>query len=212
MSLNFGYIQKSLSASGNFLPLSGGTMDGDINMDDNKITNLGPPTINTNYTTSEHAKDLTVNGSRLYSVIGDALETADTKSISDVEINLSIDTADMNAGFFIHGEGLALFGQFNNLSGYLKSASITIIKPVFVSRLNNKLTSVQLKMTSETTPSSISTNISSKLSQDLTPGTYSITPLKTKFSNLRYIGFFFEGEDTIYEVQFTARIVLSLVS
>ena len=211
MSLNFGYIQKSAGGGGTFLPLTGGTMDGDINMDDNKITNIGPKTINTNYTTSEHAKDLTVNGSLLYSVIGDALETSDTKPMREVEVNLSVNTTDMSAGFFIHGEGLALFGQFNNLSGYLREASITIIKPVFLSATNNKLTSVQLKMTSETTPSTISTNISSKLSQDLLPGTYEITPLRTKFSNLRYLGFYFEGESTVFQVQFTARIVLALI-
>ena len=203
-------MQKS-SASGNFLPLAGGTMDGDINMGDNKITNIGPPAINSSYTAAEQAKDLTVNGSLLYSVIGDALETTDTKPLRDIEINLSMHTDDMQVGFFIHRKGLALFGQFNNLSGYLKEASITITRPVFVSAYNNKLTSVQLKMTSETTPTTISTNISSKLTQDLLPGTYYITPLKTKFSNLRYIGFFFEGTDTISDVKFTARIVLSLV-
>ena len=210
MSLNFGYIQKSGNTSMSFLPLTGGTMDGDINMGDNKITNIGPAVINTNYTKDEYTDDITVNRTLSGGVIGDALNASNVKPIREVEINLSMNTTDLAPGFFIYGNALTLFGQFNNLSGYVKEVEITIVQPL-ARRTEETLTSVQLKMTSEDVPKTVSRNLTTKLTQNLRPRTYSLTPLTSKFTNLRYLGFFFEGGDNITHTQFTARIVLSLV-
>ena len=210
MSLNFGFIQKSGTSSGNFLPLTGGTMDGDINMDDNKITNVGPAVINTTYTRDEYTDDITVDGTVSGGVIGDALSTSDIKSMKDVEINVSMRTTDLAPGFFIYGHALSVFGKFNNLSGYVKEASITVVQPTASNRAST-LTSVQLKMTSEDTPKIVSTNLSQKLTRSLSPGTYSLTPLTTKFTNLKFLVFFFEGGDQIITTDFSARIVLSIL-
>ena len=210
MSLNFGYIQKTSSASGNFLPLSGGTMDGDINMDNHNITNLGPSVVNSSYTRDEYTDDITVSGTTSGGVIADALTSSDVKSLRNVEVNLTFNSQDLAPGFFIYGHAMALFGQFDNLSGYLKEASITVVRPTASSSALT-LSSVQLKMTSETAPKTISTNLTSKLTTRLSPGTHTLTPLTSKFSNLRFLGFFFEGGDQIINTEFTARIVLSLV-
>ena len=197
-------------AKGNFLEKSGGTMSGNIDMDFNEILDQGPPVIDESYTQNEHAKDITVGSGLLYSVIGDALTTSSLVNVRNIEVNLSMNTKDMNAGFFLHGEGFGMFGRFDSISGYVKEASITIIKPT-ASLPSQTLTSVQMKMSNADTPTTVSTNLSQKLSQNLPPGTYELTPLKNKFTNLKYIGFLFEGGDTIYDVHFKARIVLWLV-
>ena len=210
MSLNFGYIPKSSGTSSNFLPLSGGTMGGDIDMDNNDITNVGSAIVDETYTTDEHAKDITVGSDRLYSVVADPLNSSNSSPVRDVELSFSIDTVDLASAFFIHGKGLVLFGKFSNLSGYVEQASITVVKPT-AAGLRDKLTSVQLKMSSQDTPTSASTNLSLKLTKTLSPGTHQITPSTDKFTNLKYLGFFFEGEDGIYDVKFTARVILRIV-
>ena len=213
MSLNFGFIQSANSSSapsGNFLEKSGGTMTGDINMNDNKITNLGPAVVNTGYTRDEYTDDITVDGTTSGGVIGDALVSSDVKPVREVEINLSMLTSDLAPGFFIYGNALSLFGQFNNLSGYVKECSITIVQPTALLS-STTLTSVQLKMTSQDVPKNVSTNLTQKLTRSLSPGTYSLTPLTTKFTNLRYLVFFFEGGDAITNTEFSARVVLTLV-
>ena len=211
MSLNFGYIQSSSSApSGDFLPRAGGTMTGNINMDDNEIQNLGPAVVNTGYTRDEYTDDIRVDGTLSGGVIGDAITSSNTKTIRQVELNLSMHTTDLAPGFFIYGNAMSLFGQFNKLNGYLKECSITVVQPTAIIAATT-LTSVQLKMTSEDVPKTVSTNLTQKLTRNLTPGTHTLTPLTTKFTNLRYLVFFFEGGDGITNTQFTARIVLSLV-
>ena len=210
MSLNFGYIQKSGSGGGNFLEKSGGTMSGNIDMDFNEITDVGPAIIDDTYTTAGHAKDITVNGGLLYSSVASPLTTSSLSNIRNVEVNLEMNTTDMNAGFFLHQQGFGMFGRFDGLKGYLKEAQITVVKPLGT-LASQKLTSVQMKISDADTPTTISTNISQKLTRSLTPGTYDITPLKTKFTNLKYIGFFFTGGDTIFDVHFKARLVLALV-
>ena len=202
--------QGSGTTKTNFLEKSGGTMSGNIDMDFNEITDIGPAIIDESYSTDEHAKDITVGTGLLYSVVGDALTTSAVKPIRNIEVNLSINTTDMNSGFFLYGEGFSMFGKFDNISGYVKEASITVIKPL-ARRADETLTSVQMKMSNADTPTTVSTNLSSKLTKNLSPGTHSITPLTSKFTNLKYIGFFFEGGDTIYDVHFTAKIVLWLV-
>ena len=209
MSLNFGYIQKS-AGGGNFLEKSGGTMSGNIDMDFNEITNLGSAVVDETYTTDEHAKDITVGSDRLYSVIGDALNSSSASAVRDIELTFSIDTVDLAGAFFIHGKGLVLFGKFSNLSGYVEQASITVVKPT-ASGIRDKLTSVQMKMNSQDTPTSVSKNLSQKLTRTLSPATYHLTPLTEKFTNLKYLGFFFEGEDGIYDVKFSARVILRIV-
>ena len=134
-------------------------------MDFNQILDVGPPVIDESYTQNEHAKDITVGSGLLYSVIGDALTTSNLINVRNIEVNLSMNTTDMNAGFFLHGEGFGMFGRFDNISGYLKEAQITIIKPT-ATLVSQKLTSVQMKMSNVDTPTSISTNLSQKLSQD----------------------------------------------
>ena len=208
MSLNFGYIQKT-SSSKNFLPLSGGTMSGDIDMDFNDISNLGSAIVDETYTTDEHAKDITVGSDRLYSVVS-PLNSSNSSLVRDVEISLAVDTVDLAGALFIHGKALVLFGKFSNLSGYVEQASITVVKPT-ASGIRDKLTSVQLKMNSQDTPTSVSKNLSAKLTKTLSPGTHQLTPLTDKFTSLKYIGFFFEGEDGIYDVKFTARVILRVV-
>ena len=210
MSLNFGFIQNSGGSSDKFLPISGGTMSGNIDMDNNDITNMGSAIVDETYTTDEHAKDITVGSDRLYSVVADALNSSNSSLVRDVEISLAVDTADLAGAFFIFGKGLVLFGKFSNLSGYVEQASITVVKPTGAG-LRDKLTSVQLKMNSQDTPTSVSKNLSQKLTKTLSPGTHQITPLTEKFSNLKYLGFFFEGEDSIYDVKFTARVILRIV-
>ena len=200
----------STTSSENYLQISGGTMSGNIDMDFNEIIDQGPPVIDEGYTAAANARDITVGSGLLYSVIGDALTSSAVKNIRDVEINLEMNTTDMNAGFFLHQEGFGMFGKFDNLNGYLKEASITIIKPL-ATRAYDTLTSVQMKISNADTPTTVSTNISQKLTQNMSPGTYKITPLTTKFTNLKYIGFFFTGGDAIYDVHFKARLVLSLV-
>ena len=209
MSLNFGY-QSSTSTSEKFLPISGGTMSGDLDMDNNDITNLGSAIVDETYTTDEHAKDIFVGSDRLYSVIGDALNSSSASAVRDVELSFSIDTVDLAGAFFIHGKGLVLFGKFSNLSGYVEQASITVIKPTGAG-LRDDLTSVQLKMNSQDTPTSVSKDLSAKLTKSLTPGTHHLTPLTEKFTNLKYLGFFFEGQDGIYNFKFTARVILRIV-
>ena len=212
MSLNFGFIQNTTSSapSGDFLPRAGGTMTGNINMNDNEIQNIGPAVVNTGYTKDEYTDDITVNGTLTGGVIGDALVSSNVKPIREVEINLSMNTTDLAPGFFIYGNALTLFGQFNNLSGYVKEAEITIVQPL-ARRTEETLTSAQLKMTSEDVPKTVSRNLTTKLTRNLSPRTYSLTPLTTKFTNLRYLGFFFEGGDAISHTEFTARIVLTLI-
>ena len=66
MSLNFGYIKikpKTSSSSASvdtcgLLQKRGGTMSGDLNMGDNKITNLETPTDNKNASTKKYVVDL----------------------------------------------------------------------------------------------------------------------------------------------------------
>ena len=212
MSLNFGFIQtsSSSSSSGDYLEKSGGTMSGNINMNFKEIRNLGPEVVNSGYTRDEYTDDIRVDGTLSGGVIGDALEATDVKPIREVEINLSMNTVDLAPGFFIYGNAMGLFGQFNNLSGYLKEAQITVVQPT-ATLAATTLTSVQLKMTSEDVPKTVSTNLSQKLTRNLRPGTYSLTPLTTKFTRLRYLVFFFEGGDGITRTEFTARIVLTLV-
>ena len=165
MSLNFGFIQTSSSApSGDFLPRAGGTMSGDINMDDNEILNIGPSVLNTTYTKDEYTDDITVDGTLSGGVIGDALISSSVKPIRYVEINLSMNTDDLAPGFFIYGNALTLFGQFSNLTGYVKEASITVVQPT-ATLASTTLTSVQLKMTSEDVPKTVSTNLTQKLTK-----------------------------------------------
>ena len=211
MSLNFGFIQTSSSnSSGDYLEKSGGTMTGNINMNFKEIRNLGPEVVNSGYTRDEYTDDIRVDGTLSGGVIGDALVSSDVKPIREVEINVSMHTADLAPGFFIYGNALSLFGQFNNLSGYVKEAQITVVQPT-ATLPSTRLTSVQLKMTSEDVPKTVSTNLTQKLTRTLSPGTYSLTPLTSKFTRLRYLVFFFEGGDAITNTEFTARIVLTLV-
>ena len=210
MSLNFGYIQNAAGSSGDFLPISGGTMSGDIDMDNNELSNVGSAVVDNTYTRDEYTDDITVVSTLTGGVIADALTLGDVGPVREFELNLSLDTSDLAPGFFIYGHALALFGKFKNLSGYIERASLKVVKPTNVG-INNKLTSVQVYMTSEDTPSTLTTSLSPKLTKDLIPGTHSITPLTTKFSNLKYLGFFFEEGDGIIQVKFTATVVLKVV-
>ena len=210
MSLNFGFIQNSGGSSDKFLPISGGTMSGDIDMDNNDISNLGSAVVDDTYTRDEYTDDITVVSTLTGGVIGDALTSGDAGSVREFELNLSLDTSDLAPGFFIYGHALALFGKFNNLSGYVERVSLKVVKPTNVG-INNKLTSVQMYMSSEDKPKTLTTSLSPKLSKDLIPGTHSITPLTTKFTNLKYLAFFFEGGDGIIQTKFTATVVLKVV-
>ena len=211
------------------LSKSGGTLTGGLSMDDNKITDLETPTanshaatkkyvddqisgskpniINTSYTTAAHGDTITVSGSPITTKVNNALtinELTEVKKI--IELNLS-HHANYGASFFLNGNGLALFGQLDNLSGYVRSAEIKIVQPRTV-RFGGVLSSVQMMMSNETDPTTMSSNLTSKLSRSLSPGTYKLTPVSNKFTGLRYIGFFFEGNDATIQVEFTAKIVM----
>ena len=210
MSLNFGFIQNTGGSSDKFLPISGGTMSGDIDMDNNDITNVGSAVVDETYTRDEYTDDITVVSTLTGGVIGDALTLGDIGSVREFELNLSLDTSDLAPGFFIYGHALALFGRFNNLSGYVERVSLKVVKPTNVG-LNNKLTSVQMYMSSEDTPKTLSKSLSPKLTKDLIPGTHNVPVNTTKFSNLKYFAFFFEGGDGIIQTKFTATVVLKVV-
>ena len=201
---------NSGGSSGNFLPISGGTMSGNIDMDFNKIIDQGPAVIDGTYTRREYTDDITVVSTLTGGVIGNALSSGDTKNVREFELSLSLDTSDLAPGFFIYGHALALFGRFKNLSGYVERVSLKVVKPTNVGR-NNKLTSVQMYMSSDDAPGTLSTSLSPKLTKDLIPGTHNVPVNTTKFSNLKYLAFFFEGGDGIIQTKFTATVVLKIV-
>ena len=221
---------SSSSDTTKFLKKEGGTMSGELDMGTNKIVSLESPTdnsdattkkyvddkisepnvINTSYTTAAHNDTITVSGNSITTKVNNALTTSElTEARKIIELNLS-HHANYGASFFLNSNGLALFGQLDNLSGYVRSAEIKIIQPSS-SHSSGILSSVQMMMSNETDPSTMSSNLTSKLTRSLSPGTYKLTPVSNKFTGLRFIGFFFEGGDAITQVQFTARIVLWIV-
>ena len=214
----------------NFLLKTGSSMSGELDMGRNKITSLKTPTadadastkkyvddevsepnvINTGYTTSSHNDTITVSGSSITTRVNNALtasELIEAKKI--VELSFSHHMTYL-ASFVLNGNGLTLFGQLDNLSGYVRSVEITVFQPTAWTA-SATLTSVQMMMSNETDPTTMTANLTEKLTKSLSPGTHKLTPLTTKFTGLRYIGFFWEGGDTITQIEFTTRIVLWLV-
>ena len=206
---------------------AGSTMSGELNMGSNKITSLETPTsdsdartkkyvddelskpnvINTAYTLSSLTDTITVSSSSITTAANDALTVSDLiepKKI--VKLNLSQHQL-FGASFFLNGNELSLFGQLDNLSGYVHSAEITIVQPTAWTA-SATLTSVQMMMSNETDPTTMNSNLTNKLTRRLAPGTYSLTPVKTQFTGLRYLGFFWKGGDAINQIEFSAKIIL----
>ena len=279
MSLNFGYIEvkpKASSSGGSvdtlaLLAKSGGTMTGEIDMGDNKITNLGsstdhtdastkkyvddlgdtkldlaggamtgplglsgrriwnmadptlpttganrgyvdneisrPNIIDTAYTLVAHNDNVSVNGSSVQTRVNNALSASElTETRKIIELNFSHNQSYGNS-FFFNNNGMALFGRLDNLSGHIKEVEITIVQPG--GRIAaQRLSSVQMLMCNQSNPTSMTANLTQKLTRALTSGTYELTPLTTRFTGLRYIGFFFTEGDAITRIEFRARIVL----
>ena len=135
------------------LQKTGGTLSGLLDMGRNKIINIGAPSdttdatnkqfvethvsteiskpnvINTSYTLAKHNDNITVGGNSITTRVNDALTSTDLiepKKI--VEINLSFHQL-FGASFFLNGNGMAMFGEFNDISGYVHSAQITVVQP-----------------------------------------------------------------------------------
>ena len=163
--------------------------------------------INTGYTTAAHSDTITVSGSSTTAAVANALTVSnlvEPKRI--IELYLSQHQL-FGASFFLNGNGLSLFGQLDNLSGYVHSAEVKIVQPTAWTASPTP-TSVQMMMSNETDPTKMSSNLTNKLSRRLAPGTYQLVPLSTQFTGLRYIGFFFEGGDAINQIEFAAKIML----
>ena len=117
-----------------------------------------------------------------------------------IELNFSHNQSYGNS-FFFNNNAMALFGRLDNLNGFVKEAEITIVQPIG-GIASQRLTSVQMNMSNQSDPTSMNANLTQKLARALTPGTYELTPLTTRFTGLRYIGFFFTGGDAITRIEF----------
>ena len=203
---------------------SGDTMSGELSMGANKITSLETPTddsdastkkyvhdshkvdvIDTTYVAASRVVPYAVN-TPLVSARHLKIETSTLISPKKI-IKLNLEHFARYDSFPTHGFGLAILGRLKNFTGYINDVKL-------ISKANTSagLTSVQMKGSTEALPNHFSIDLSEKLTQNVsTVGRYNLVPIGTKFTDLKHLGFLFEGGTGVSLIELEAEVEVWLV-
>ena len=203
------------------LSKTGGTLFGELSMDDNKITHLGTPTENTDAATKKYVDDNSSSNivvkdasyttgyvpMKVVNISGKRLNTDLTNLIGSTinhpkifSLRLSFNNSSL-AVAFSNGKAALIWGGFNNLSGSVLKASLS------VGSQSHPFTKVRLMYSNQNSIISTTGDISNEITGTFGQGHHIIPVSAHKFTNLRYLVFYYEASTSLGLLNFSLDVV-----
>ena len=102
---------------------------------------------------------------------------------------------------------MTILGKLKNFTGYVNNITL-IIK----SQTSAGLTSVKMMGSTTNLPKNFNVDLTQKLTANVSNvGRYDLVPTGTKFTNLKYFGFYFEGGASVSLIEMEAEVEVWLV-
>ena len=202
----------------------GGSLLGELSMDSNKITDLATPTNNSDAATKKSVDDnsssqitvkdaayttgylsarrVNVDGDRIYTEV-DNLTNATINHPQIVSIRLGFNNSVI--GFaFSSGKTSIIWEGFNNLSGSVLKASLTVASPK-----RTPFTKIKLLYSNDTSGIfATEGDISDKLSGSFGVGSHIISVSSQTFTNMRYLTLYLKSSTSISLINIALSVVL----